>query len=96
MEQKNKIVKRDLEEFSAEITPNTNDLPQLNQRTTALIIGYIGLFFALFSMVFFPLFLGISGICCGVYAIKFQQKTLGYTVIAFASFSILFTLAALR
>lgn len=94
---KNKVFRRNKdEEYSTEFTPNLSGYSfdknlYTDISATAKIIGYIGLLFSLFSIVFFPVFLGTIGVVIGIYTVINKQKTLGYTAVGFGAFSILFT-----
>lgn len=87
------------EEYAMELTPRhlqvkkseNNDL--LSRRTdTGVIVGYIALFIALFSIAFYPIVFGAFGVIMGLLAVRYGARTLGYTAIGFGAFSLLFSL----
>ncbi|WP_245592189.1 hypothetical protein [Ectobacillus panaciterrae] len=59
---------------------------------TSVIVGYVALFLALFSITFYPLVFGSLGVVIGLLAVRYGARTLGFTAIGFGGFSVLFSL----
>ncbi|MGM9987453.1 MAG: permease [Bacillaceae bacterium] len=90
------------EEYAIEITPNEIATEKKEDFLTkwfrmptfssSQFIGYFALFLSLLSLGFYPLLFGLGGIILGIFSIVFGEKTIGYTAIAFSTFSLLFDL----
>ena len=84
------------EEYSAEFYPARNtfytETTSDKSHATAVIIGYVALFFSLFSLFLMPVVLGIIGIALGIYTVTKGHSTLGYTAIGFGLFSVIVTI----
>ncbi|WP_088072136.1 permease [Gottfriedia luciferensis] len=83
------------EEYSAEFSP-TRDVfytdSTSNSNVSRLVIGYVALFFSLFSLFLMPVLFGLIGIVLGIYTVTKGQTTLGYTSIGFGLFSVIVTI----
>lgn len=91
---KHKLSKEHNEEFGAELYPNQNVFfsdtkTSTNSFFTILVIGYVALFFSLFSLFFMPVLFGLIGIVLGIYTVTRGHSTLGYTSIGFGLFSVI-------
>lgn len=81
------------EEYAAELTPQYAQQSEKGERTNiGAVVGYIGLFLALFSIALYPILFGSLAIIMGLLAVNYASKTLGYTAIGFGSFSVLFSI----
>lgn len=81
------------EEYAAELAPQHMQRSEQGERAnTGVIVGYIGLFLALFSIALYPIVFGSLSILMGLLAVNYGSKTLGYTAVGFGSFSVLFSI----
>ncbi|UOY92783.1 permease [Ectobacillus sp. JY-23] len=85
-------IRRHDEEYAAEITPHDSVNLLTSKTNKGVILGYIALFISLFSIAFYPVFLGSIGIVAGLIALRYGAKTLAFTAIGFSAFSIVFSL----
>jgi len=80
------------EEYGAEFYP-TNDIyytdSKSNSYISRLVLGYVALFFSLFSLFLMPVVFGLIGIVLGIYTVTKGHSTLGYTSIGFGLFSVI-------
>ncbi len=100
IQEKDKVLRRNKEEeYSNELIPTLKGYSfdkklHTDFSATVKTISYVGLFFSLFSIVFFPVILGMIGVIIGIFTVINNQRTLGYTTIGFGTFSILFAFFA--
>ncbi|MFB7141885.1 permease [Gottfriedia sp. NPDC056225] len=84
------------EEYSAEFYPTRDvfytDTTSDKSHATGIVIGYVALFFSLFSLFLMPVLFGIIGIAIGIYSVTKGHSTLGYTAIGFGLFSVIVTI----
>jgi hypothetical protein len=92
-------LQHDEEEYATELSPrffhadSSEEHDLLTPKAdTGVIIGYIALFLALFSIVFYPIIFGALAVGIGLLAVRYGAKTLGFTAIGFGAFSVLFSL----
>lgn len=82
------------EEYSTEFFPTRDVIysdtdSESKSYVWKLVIGYIALFFSLFSLFIMPVLFGLVGIVLGIYTVTKGHSTLGYTAIGFGLFSVI-------
>ncbi|MFD3450182.1 hypothetical protein ACFDTO_37015 [Microbacteriaceae bacterium 4G12] len=87
------------EEYAAELAPRHLHLQKRKEKAVSAdrvdvgaIMGYMALFLALFSIMFYPIAFGSLSVILGLLAASYGARTLGYTAIGFGGFSVLFSL----